>query len=156
MVNRFGGYDDDPYDDDVDSYEEPTMRRGRGKLGGGGRGRSMSRGRDIQSRPSSRGRSVARNNSLVRGRSRSKSRGRNPLTGRRSRSMSRTREERRDPVTGDHVNKFVTYKQFGMYAEEVSRVIAIDELPEIQSESEVIVKVKVSCTNCLVRVNVRC
>jgi len=58
--------------------------------------------------------------------------------------MSRTREERRDPVTGDHVNKFVTYKQFGMYAEEVSRVIAIDELPEIQSESEVIVKVKAS------------
>ena len=63
--------------------------------------------------------------------------------------MSRTREERRDPVSGDHVNKFVTYKNFGMYAEEVSRVIAIDELPEIQNESDVIIKVKVSSSSCL-------
>ena len=124
MVNRFGGYDEDVYDDDIDSYDDPTMKRGRNKRGGG-RGRSMSRGRELKrpsSRASSRGRSITRNNSLVRGRSRSKSRGRNPITGRRSRSKSRTRDERRDPVTGDHVNKFVTYKQFGMYAEEVSRV----------------------------------
>ena len=80
-------------------------------------------------------------------RSRSKSRGR-PFS--RARSKSRSRFETRDApehVDAEEVNKFVQYKKFGLYATEISRVIAIDELPEIEHGYEVVVKVKVSTVN---------
>lgn len=66
----------------------------------------------------------------------------------RARSKSRAaRFEVRDAppeVSDDNINKFVQYKQFGMLATECSRIIAIDEVPEITSRSMVVVKVKVS------------
>ncbi len=81
------------------------------------------------------------------GRNRSKSRATT-----RARSKSRSRFEPRDEAPSgnygnnddEDVNKFVQFKEFGLYATENSRVISIDELPIIKKSSDVIVKVKVS------------
>ncbi len=75
---------------------------------------------------------------------RSRSRGR-PFA--RARSKSRSRFETRDApeqIDAEQVNKFVQYKKFGLYATEISRVIAIDEIPEVENGFEVVVKIKVS------------
>ena len=76
---------------------------------------------------------------------RTRSRSRRPFA--RARSKSRSRFELRDApeqADDDDVNKFVQYKKFGMYATEISRVIAIDEIPEVEHGYQVVVKVKVS------------
>ena len=76
---------------------------------------------------------------------RTRSRSRRPFA--RARSKSRSRFEVRDTpeqAEDDDVNKFVQYKKFGMYATEISRVIAIDEIPEVEHGYQVVVKVKVS------------
>lgn len=81
---------------------------------------------------------------MTRTRSRSRSRTR-PFA--RTRSKSCQRFETRDaPEQADieEVNKFVQYKKFGLYATEISRVIAIDEIPEVEDGHDVVVKVKVS------------
>jgi hypothetical protein len=86
-------------------------------------------------------------------RTRSKSRSR-PFA--RTRSKSRSRFETRDaPEHADveEVNKFVQYKKFGLYATEISRVIAIDEIPEVEHGYQVVVKIKVSMASGLARVN---
>jgi|AntRauTorckE5430_2_1112549.scaffolds.fasta_scaffold06331_2 hypothetical protein len=75
-------------------------------------------------------------------RQRSKSRGRFG----RTRSKSRSRFGVRDApeqANAEEVNKFVQYKKFGLYATEISRVIAIDEIPEVEHSYQVVVKVKV-------------
>eukprot|EP00554_Chaetoceros_debilis_P003025 CAMPEP_0194084916 /NCGR_PEP_ID=MMETSP0149-20130528/15347_1 /TAXON_ID=122233 /ORGANISM="Chaetoceros debilis, Strain MM31A-1" /LENGTH=351 /DNA_ID=CAMNT_0038767679 /DNA_START=280 /DNA_END=1335 /DNA_ORIENTATION=+ len=54
----------------------------------------------------------------------------------------------------EDVNKFVQYREFGLYATENSRVIAIDEIPVVEKSSDVIVKVKastVSINDCFIR-----
>jgi hypothetical protein len=82
---------------------------------------------------------------MRRGRSQSRVR---PIA--RTRSKSRAKFEVRDApeeTVEDEVNKFVHYKKFGLYATEISRVIAIDEIPEVQHSYQVVVKVKVSRTN---------
>lgn len=87
-------------------------------------------------------------------RARSQSRGR-PFA--RNRSKSRAKFEVRDApeeLEEDQVNKFVHYKKFGLYATEISRVIAIDEIPEVKHSYEVVVKVKastVSLNDCYIR-----
>lgn len=87
-------------------------------------------------------------------RGRSQSRGR-PLA--RTRSKSRAKFEVRDApeeLVEDEVNKFVHYKKFGLYATEISRVIAIDEIPEVKHSYQVVVKVKVRKTsNAMIIVN---
>lgn len=103
---------------------------------------SVTRGR--QSQKESSGTKLGRTLSFGRNRSRSRA-------ATRARSKSRTRFEPRDEPPANHgnndeedVNKFVQYKEFGLYATENSRVISIDELPIIKKSSDVIVKVKVS------------
>ena len=84
-------------------------------------------------------------NKVPRARSRSRTR---PFA--RARSKSRQRFEMRDaPEQADieEVNKFVQYKKFGLYATEISRVIAIDEIPEVEDGHDVVVKVKVSSSD---------
>lgn len=64
----------------------------------------------------------------------------------RSRSKSRSRFDVRDApeqAVDEEVNKFVQYKKFGLYATEISRVIAIDEIPDVEHSHQVVVKVKV-------------
>ena len=115
-----------------------------------GRMRGLSRRQDITD--------DNKNASKMRG-SRSRSRSR-PFT--RARSKSRSRFEVREPEPErpdeEEVNKFVQYKKFGMYATEISRVIAIDEVPEITEGRQVVVKVKVrACSHvaciCLTQLN---
>jgi len=64
----------------------------------------------------------------------------------RSRSKSRSRFDVRDApeqAVNEEVNKFVQFKKFGLYATEISRVIAIDEIPDVEHSHQVVVKVKV-------------
>jgi len=64
----------------------------------------------------------------------------------RTRSKSRSRFDVRDvpeQTAVEEVNKFVQYKKFGLYATEISRVIAIDEIPDVEHSHQVVVKVKV-------------
>eukprot|EP00979_Chaetoceros_neogracilis_P006551 scaffold1338_cov272-Chaetoceros_neogracile.AAC.9 len=84
-------------------------------------------------------------------RQRSKSRGRFG----RTRSKSRSRFGVRDApeqANAEEVNKFVQYKKFGLYATEISRVIAIDEIPEVEHSYQVVVKAStVTLNDCYIR-----